>query len=112
MIKQALLLFSLFIVSISMSHASSLTLQSDYSIIPTVKETIVSLVVKEKTSVESYSYIKEISLSAISFIQSDGNNTTDELESLIKTVSVRLEKRAIFMKRSDIVETIISAINS
>jgi hypothetical protein len=84
----------------------------DQSVIPAVKETIVNLVVRDRTSSESYRYIKGISLSAITFIKSNGVTTSDDLENLIKTVSVRLGKQAIFMKKSDIVETIITALNS
>ena len=109
MISKALILFSLFIITISISYGA---IPQKNSALPTVRETVLNFVVKDRTSVESYSYLKDISISAINFIQSDGNLTSAKLETLIKVVSIRLEKDAIVLRKSDIVATIITALNS
>ncbi len=79
---------------------------------PSVRKTVVNFVIKNNSSTEAYKSIKEISLSAVEFIQSQGEHSSEKLEQLVVIVSQELERSAIFLNKKDVVATIISAINS
>ena len=79
---------------------------------PSVKKTVVNFVIKNNSSTEAYKSIKEISLSAVEFIQSQGEHSSEKLEQLVVIISRELERSAIFLNKKDVVATIISAINS
>jgi len=110
MIKNTL--FSLLFISTLLSASAHASTASRFGILPSVKHTIISQVASSKTSTESYNYLKEISLSAVEYITSEGEKSNVKLEELISNISVQLEKEAIFLEKEDIVATIISAINS
>ena len=85
---------------------------TSFSVVSEVKEILVSYVLRNSNKSEAYSKIKLISLSAIDFIQTDGEKSSDELNELVANISKHLEHDAIYMKKEQIVATIISAINS
>jgi hypothetical protein len=85
---------------------------ANFEVVSDVKEMIVSFAVKNSTMTEAYSKIKSISLSAISFIQTDGKISSDDLNELVTNITKQLEHEAVFMKKEQVVATIISAINS
>lgn len=99
------------IISITYSSFTFANL-SQYLVIPSIKKEIVNYVVKNRSAEESYSAIKDISLSAVHFVQSEGIESSERLEELISIVSRRLETDAVYLSRKDIVEAIIKAINS
>lgn len=80
--------------------------------LPAVKQTVMNFVIKDRSSTESYQFIKDISLSAVKYIKTDGLESSKNLDRLIEIVSVRLKKSAIKMRKKDIVATIVTAINS
>jgi len=96
-----------------MTYSSiSLANLSQNFVMPSVKQEIVNYVIKNRSAEESYSAIKDISLSAVTFVQSEGVESSERLEELISIVSRKLEADAVYLSRKDIVEAIIKAINS
>lgn len=104
-------LLLLICISFSISLKSSAA-AANYSVVPEVKKVIVSYAVKDSNMTEAYSKIKSISLSAVDYVQTDGEKTSMELDVLVATISEKLEHEAIYMNKDEIIATIISAINS
>ena len=105
-------IFLLLCLMISINLKASASEFANFEVVSDVKEMIVSYAVKDSSMTEAYSKIKSISLSAIDFIQTDGETSSEELNELVTNISKELEHEAIFMKKEQIVATIISAINS
>ncbi len=101
--------FSLIIMS-SLSQAKAS--EVNYVVLPKIKEEVVSYAIKNASVKEAYSIIKNISLSAIEYIQTDGEKTSDELEALTIIVTNALERESVFMSKDDVIATIISSLNS
>ncbi len=101
------------IIIISMTYSAfSYANMSQFVVMPSIKNEIVNYVIKNRTAEESYSAIKDISLSAVNFVQSEGEESSERLEELILIVSRKLETDSVYLSRKDIVEAIIKAINS
>lgn len=97
---------------ISVNLKANASQSTSIEVVNDVKKMIVSYAVKNSSMSEAYSKIKSISLSAIDFIQTDGEQSSDELNELATIISQKLEHDAVFMKKEQVIETIISAINS
>ena len=105
-----ILLLLCLIISINIKANASEV--ANFEVVSDVKVMIVSYAVKNSTMTEAYSKIKSISLSAISFIQTDGEKSSDELNELVVNIAEQLQHDAVYMKKKQIIVTIISAINS
>lgn len=106
-------LLGLFILSLTISTLTSKSYAAaNYNVVPQVKEVLATYAVKSSNMTEAYAKIKTISLSAIDYIQTDGEKSSEELDILVGDISRRLERDAVFMSKDQIIATIISAINS
>lgn len=106
--SKILLTLSFFIILTFNAQAES----TNISVVPWVKDTLVSYVVRSGELKDAYSKLKTLSLDAVHFIQSNGKSSTVELDDLVSVVSRQLERESVFLNKEQIVATIISAINS
>ena len=84
----------------------------EFKVVPKVKQVLVQYVSKDSSAQDAYKKIKEISMEAISYIQSDGEISSSHLDELIAVISRKLEHEAIFLNKDQVITSIISAINS
>ena len=97
---------------ISINVKANISEPSNIDVVINVKKIIVSYAVKKSSIQKACSKIKSISLSAINFVQTDGEQSSDELNELATIISQELQHDAVYLKKDKVIETIISAINS
>jgi len=85
---------------------------SQNEVVPRVKKSLITYVLRSGEAKEAYLKIKTIGLDAISFVQSSGKVSSKELDEVVMNVSRELEHEALFLNKEQIVASIISAINS